>query len=166
MDELNFRQKKFCREYVKNKGNATKAALKAGYSKKTAYHSGYENLKKPQISEYIAKLTKDKTDVDELDVLEELKSVTFYRMTDFLEIKDGKMEIFDSKDISPDKIPAIKKIKQKTKKFKTHEELETEYEFHDRIEGIKLFGKHFGMFKDKIEHSGEIGVQIVDDLSD
>ena len=35
-------------------GNATQAALKAGYSKKTAYSIGVENLKKPQIAAAIA----------------------------------------------------------------------------------------------------------------
>ena len=36
-------------------GNATEAALKAGYSAKTAYSIGEENLKKPEIAEAIAK---------------------------------------------------------------------------------------------------------------
>ena len=49
---LNARQKKFCDEYLIDL-NATTAALKAGYSEKTAAFIGAENLKKPQIAEYI-----------------------------------------------------------------------------------------------------------------
>ncbi|HAC2411867.1 TPA_asm: terminase small subunit [Listeria monocytogenes] len=47
----------FCEEYVANFGNATKAAIAAGYSKKTAYSIANENLKKPELQEYIAQLT-------------------------------------------------------------------------------------------------------------
>lgn len=56
--KLTEKQKKFCKEYVLSL-NATKAAEKAGYSKDTAYSIGSENLKKPEIKEYIAQLRKD-----------------------------------------------------------------------------------------------------------
>lgn len=49
---LNQRQLIFCEEYIKT-NNATKAAKAAGYSEKTAYSIGNENLKKPEISAYI-----------------------------------------------------------------------------------------------------------------
>lgn len=49
---LNQRQLIFCEEYIKT-NNATKAAIAAGYSEKTAYCIGHENLKKPEISDYI-----------------------------------------------------------------------------------------------------------------
>lgn len=47
------KQKAFADYYIET-GNATEAAKKAGYSKKTAYSIGQENLKKPEVSEYIA----------------------------------------------------------------------------------------------------------------
>lgn len=50
--KLTVKQKKFADEYIKT-GNATKSALEAGYSKKTAYSVGNENLKKPEIKKYI-----------------------------------------------------------------------------------------------------------------
>lgn len=52
---LNPRQIKFCEEYIISL-NATDAALKAGYSKKTAYAIGNENLKKPEIKSFIQDL--------------------------------------------------------------------------------------------------------------
>lgn len=54
---LNERQKKFVREYIKT-NNATQSALSAGYSKKTAYSIGQENLKKPEIAQAIEKQLK------------------------------------------------------------------------------------------------------------
>lgn len=49
---LNQRQVTFCEEYIKT-NNATKAAIAAGYSEKTARVIGPENLSKPAISAYI-----------------------------------------------------------------------------------------------------------------
>ena len=53
---LSLKQQKFCEYYVQS-GNATEAAKKAGYSEKTAYSIGTENLKKPEIENYIKELT-------------------------------------------------------------------------------------------------------------
>ena len=50
------KQQKFCLEYVAS-GNATEAAIKAGYSKKTAKQIAAENLSKPYLKTYIAELT-------------------------------------------------------------------------------------------------------------
>lgn len=49
---LTKKQKEFADEYMKT-GNATESAIKAGYSKKTAYAIGNEALKKSKIKEYI-----------------------------------------------------------------------------------------------------------------
>ena len=48
------KQKKFCEYYIQS-GNAADAARKAGYKSKRADAIGYENLRKPEISAYIAK---------------------------------------------------------------------------------------------------------------
>lgn len=49
---LTAKQRLFCDEYIKS-GNAKGAALKAGYSAKTAYSIGNENLNKPELKSYI-----------------------------------------------------------------------------------------------------------------
>ena len=50
--KLNARQKAFCEYYVAS-GNATEAAIKAGYSERTARVIGQENLTKPALNNYI-----------------------------------------------------------------------------------------------------------------
>lgn len=52
--DLTPKQKAFADEYIKNGGNASDAARKAGYSEKTAYSMGQQNLKKLEVSSYIA----------------------------------------------------------------------------------------------------------------
>ena len=56
MDKLTPKQKAFADNYIIS-GNATEAAKKAGYKEKAAYAIGAENLRKPQIMEYIQKRT-------------------------------------------------------------------------------------------------------------
>lgn len=51
------KQKAFADEYIKS-GNASDAARKAGYSVKSAYSIGEENLRKPEVSAYIAERQK------------------------------------------------------------------------------------------------------------
>lgn len=53
------KQKAFADEYIRNSGNATQAAIVAGYSKKTAAAIGTENLHKPHIAAYIAERQKE-----------------------------------------------------------------------------------------------------------
>lgn len=52
VDKMTKKQKAFCDYYIET-GNATEAAIKAGYSKKTAKAIGSENLTKPYIKQYI-----------------------------------------------------------------------------------------------------------------
>lgn len=49
---MNVRQQKFCDYYLQS-GNATEAAIKAGYSKKTAYSIGQRLLKNVETKNYI-----------------------------------------------------------------------------------------------------------------
>lgn len=59
MSDLTDKQKRFVDEYLID-CNATQAAIRAGYSKKTADAIGRENLRKPRISEAIQKRMKSK----------------------------------------------------------------------------------------------------------
>lgn len=55
---LTIKQKTFCEEYVRT-GNATQAAIFAGYSQKTASAIGTENLQKPNLKSYIGQLSEE-----------------------------------------------------------------------------------------------------------
>ena len=51
MAKLTEKQRRFCEEYLKD-GNATQAAIRAGYKKENAFQTGAENLKKPKVLAY------------------------------------------------------------------------------------------------------------------
>lgn len=67
ISKLTPKQKRFADEYIIS-GNATDAAIKAGYSEKTAGITGHENLKKPNIQNYIKNKTKAKTEKMEYNI--------------------------------------------------------------------------------------------------
>ena len=74
-DKLTPKQKAFCDEYLIC-GNASEAARKAGYSEKSAGFIAGENLKKPVISDYIAKRQKEIEDSRIADVAEVMRFLT------------------------------------------------------------------------------------------
>lgn len=77
MAKLTLKQKKFADEYIIS-GNATQAAIKAGYKEKTANRIGSENLSKLDIKKYIDKRLKEiesKKTATQQEVLEYLTSV-------------------------------------------------------------------------------------------
>lgn len=57
MSKLNNKQQIFCHEYLKD-FNATQAAIRAGYSEKSAYSQAHDLLKKPEIRNYISQVSK------------------------------------------------------------------------------------------------------------
>lgn len=75
--KLTDKQKRFCEEYLVDL-NATQAAFRAGYSRKTAYSIGDENLKKPEIREYLQELIdqrSERTGITADTVLKELERI-------------------------------------------------------------------------------------------
>ena len=75
--KLTAKQQRFCDEYLIDL-NATRAAIRAGYSKKTAYAIGEQNLKKLELKKYIEQrmAEKDKSLIaDQDEVLKYLTSV-------------------------------------------------------------------------------------------
>ena len=86
-DKINEKQQAFCREYLKDY-NATQAAIRAGYSKKTAYSIGPENLNKPVIRAYLKELLDQIKTNDLLTAeryIEELNKFTFVDIMDFFD---------------------------------------------------------------------------------
>ena len=91
MANLTLKQKAFADEYIINGGNATQAAIKAGYSKKTAEATASRLLRNVKVVEYIASKVAPVIEKRNTDVQEQLNSL--------LDIYDGKTIISRSKQI-------------------------------------------------------------------
>ena len=141
LDDLNLteKQKIFCREYIFD-WNATRAAIAAGYSEKTATLIGCENLTKPNIQTYIKSIQNNLEEVagiSRLKVLQEYQKIAFSSIAHlhntWVDLKD-----FDSlTDEQKACIESIqtKKITRKVAGVQNNTTEETEYVL------IKLFSK-------------------------
>lgn len=138
---LTIKQKKFADEYIIS-GNATEARIKAGYSKKTAYSMGSENLKKPELKSYIeermAEIESQKI-ADQKEVMEYLTSVMRGNETQeqllTIGVGEGMSEVVKEKIDVPAK---------------------------ERIRAAELIGKRYGMWTDKQDVNIELPVFIDD----
>ncbi|MGJ3708892.1 terminase small subunit, partial [Limosilactobacillus fermentum] len=73
--KLTLKQKKFADEYLIS-GNATDAAIKAGYAKRSARSIGQENLTKPDVKNYIAERRKEIESHKIMDAKEAMQLLT------------------------------------------------------------------------------------------
>jgi phage terminase small subunit len=77
MQKLSAKQEQFCREYLVDL-NATQAAIRAGYSPKTANRIASENLSKPDIMERVALLQRQRAEKTERTAKDALNDLFLY----------------------------------------------------------------------------------------
>lgn len=137
------RQKKFCDEYLIS-GNATDAAVKAGYSPRTAKQIGCENLAKPSLKAYIDEqldqLHSEKI-ADATEVLQYLTAVMRGEQTEqVLKLVGEGVQAITPIDVSA----------------------------RERLKAAELIGKRFGLFTDKLGIDGVVPIVITgaDQLED
>jgi len=159
--KLTNKQRAFIEEYLLD-FNATRAAKAVGYSEKTAYSIGSENLKKPELRDEIARrLAERRMSADE--ALDRLTDHARGDMGDFLDISGVgfQLDLQAAKDKRLTKL--IRKIKQKTTIFsgKSEEEdrevHEVEIELYDAQAAIDKILKVNGKYVDKHEITGKDG---------
>lgn len=147
IDDLSPKQEMFCREYLIDL-NATQAAIRAGYSKQTAYSIGSENLKKPEVQRRISSLQAERAkrvDVTQDMVLAELFKIAFANVKEYLSIsEDGRTLFIEWDEVESDKTAAISEV---TTVMLPGGGWKSKIKMHDKMEALKLIGQHLGMFK-------------------
>jgi phage terminase small subunit len=159
---LTDKQIRFCEEYLIDL-NATQAAIRAGYSEKTAGQIGEQNLKKLEIQSHIQKRQKElqaKTGITQERVLKELAAIAFSDVRKFYD-EDGRLKQITELDddvaaamsgmdieeltVDGNLIGTVKKIKR-----------------WDKTKSLEMLAKHLGMFeKDNDQQNKTITVNIV-----
>ena len=138
--KLTAKQQAFVDEYLIDL-NATQAAIRAGYSLNTAAEMGWENLRKPRIKEAIDEILNkrsEKLHISAEYVLGSLKTIAERCM-------QGE--------------PVMRK--------EGNEWVETgewKFDSNGANKSLELLGKHLKLFTEKLEHSGETGVRIINDI--
>jgi phage terminase small subunit len=139
---LTDKQERFCHEYLIDL-NATQAAIRAGYSKKTAQEIGAQNLSKLIIADYISELQAERagrTLVTADMVIAELAKIGFHNVQDFV---NGGNNVLELKHIESHKTAAVSSVKTKLKEDGS---VETEIRFHDKVAALEKLGRHLGIF--------------------
>lgn len=145
--KLTPKQKRFCEEYVIDL-NATQAAIRAGYSEKTSYSVGQENLKKPEIQKYLSELMLERekrTEVTQDMVVNELRRIAFGDLRSAVTWGPRGVTIRDSAELTDDEAAAIAEVSETVTSFGGS----TKIKRHDKLRALELLGKHLGMFRDK-----------------
>ena len=147
--KLTDKQQRFVDEYLIDL-NATQAAIRAGYSAKTAAVIGNENLIKPYIADAIAKAQAERSERTEVTQDYVIKTIveTIERCSQAKQVYDKSGEPVMTETPDGDLAPAYR------------------YDATNVLKGAEMLGKHLGMFTDKVEVSGGLAIETISDLMD
>lgn len=132
--KLTDKQKRFIEEYLIDL-NATQAAIRAGYSERTAYSIGEENLKKPVIKQAIEEAQSNRSSrvqITQDDVIRML--------IENIEKSSGTKQVVITQT-----------RKSEDGEFVGDDVAQFVYEPSSVNKALELLGKHLGMFKDKLD---------------
>lgn len=139
--------------------NATQAAIRAGYSPKSATEIGHENMRKPHIRMSIDRAIAERsrrTGISADRVVRELARLAFINADDLID--------FDTATVRPgaaeDDTAAIAGVRVKTASSGSEER---EITLFNKLKALELLGRHLGMFTDRLDLATQL-VIIRDDI--
>lgn len=160
------RQDVFVDEYLIDL-NATQAAIRAGYSVKTANEQGARLLANVSVQTKIAKAMAERskrTGINQDRVVTELARIAFVNPQKLINPLDASIR----KNATEDDLACIQSVKVKTMNGSKGSSVEREVKLNDKMKALELLGKHLGMWNDKIDVNVAVPIVISgeDDLED
>ena len=176
MKKLTPKQQRFVEEYLIDL-NATQAAKRAGYSARTSNEQGARLLAHVSVAAAIAAAQAKRsarTEITQDAVLRELALLAFADMGDYIRIEEDGSAIFDWSALPEGGTKVISEITQDVSQERLGLDQDgkpqftnvrkTKFKLYDKRAALVDIGKHFGMFKERVELSGKDGGPIeVDD---
>lgn len=154
------KQEMFCIEYLVDL-NATQAAIRAGYSKKTARDIACENLAKPNIQERITYLKTNRTkrvEVDADSIVKQLELLRSANINDYVEVitvdKEQKIRFKDFKDLTEDQLSCIESVKMG--------KYGVEMKLHGKEWTIEKLNRHIGFYEKDNDQSNKVIISAED----
>ncbi|MCC2232394.1 terminase small subunit [Lachnospiraceae bacterium CLA-AA-H215] len=148
---LTEKQKRFAEEYLMDL-NATQAAIRAGYSAKTANEQGSRLLANVSIQKAISKAIAERsgrTKISQDRVVNELAKIAFLNIADLID-QNGNMK----SNVSRDDMAGIEWMRSRGIETENGYVKETEFRLTSKLKALELLGRHLGMFTDRVELSG------------
>lgn len=156
------KQERFVQEYLIDL-NATQAAIRAGYSPKTAQEQSARLLSKVMIQTAISRAQAERsrrTGINQDRVIRELAKVAFLNPVDVIDMDDATIQGQANRDDTA----CIASVKVKTIPTDDGPITEREVKTYDKLKALELLGKHLGMFTDKLRVEGGVPVVLYDDI--
>lgn len=163
MSQLTPKQEMFCREYVVDL-NGKQAAIRTGYSKKTAEVQASHLLSKPKVKAFVDELIKKRASKMEITADLVLGEILRLARVDLSQAYDDAGNLLHPKQMPEDVRRAISSIEV----FEEHEGVgrdrkyigdTTKVKFWDKTKALELLGKNLKLFTDKLEHSGKVTLE-------
>lgn len=163
MAKLNAKQQRFVEEYLVDL-NATQAAIRAGYSAKTANEQGARLLANVSVAAAVSEAQQarsERTEITQDMVLRELGKIGFANMQDYMRVGADGDPYLDFSGLSRDQAAALIEVTVEDFKEGRGEDARdvrrVKFKLADKKGALVDIGKHLGMFKDRVEHSGPGG---------
>lgn len=161
--KLTDKQLRFVEEYLVDL-NATKAAIRAGYSQKTANEQGARLLVNVSIQEAIAQAQEARsirTEITQDSVLEELAKIGFANMKNYMGVSSDGDPFMDLSALTEAQAAAMSEVTIEDFKDGRGEDARDvrriRFKLYDKRAALVDIGRHLGMFKDKVELTGKDG---------
>ena len=148
MAQMTDKQLKFVEEYLVDL-NATQAAIRSGYSPKTADQQASRLLANVKVQQAISIAMAERsrrTGVNQDRVVEELAKIAFVNITDIVD-SNGRIRA----DASEEDTACIETIKYKRTDNEFGGSVEREVKVASKLKALELLGKHLGMWNDKLD---------------
>lgn len=154
---LNLQQQKFVAAYIET-GNATEAALKAGYSKKTAYSQGHRLLKKREIQQAIQQPLQKaatKLEITADRVLTEIARLAFFDIRKLVDNTGKPLPLSELDDDTAAAIVGLDVVNVGNEEKGVGEILK--FKLADKKGALEMAAKHLRLLTDKVEVTGKDG---------
>ncbi|UZW83595.1 terminase small subunit [Staphylococcus lugdunensis] len=154
---LNIKQQKFAEEYIQT-GNATKAAIKAGYSKKTAATNSTKLLKNTNVAEYIEGMREEMmndTILTGQEVLYRLSQIATAQVTERDFVINKRAEYIKNEN-NPEKMQLVYNENVVA--------IEKPPKISDQNKALELLGKHHKLFTDVQDINAQVTPIFEDDI--
>lgn len=148
--------------------NATQAAIRAGYSAKRADAIGYENLRKPEVAQYLSERIKaraQRVEITQDRVLAEYAKLAFLDPRRFY---DASGALIPVQLLDADVAAALVGVDvTETYDKESNSAITTKkVKFVDKKGALDSVARHLGMFVDRTEHTGTLRVVSATELTD
>ena len=151
MAKLTAQNKRFCEEYIIDL-NGTQAAIRAGYSERSAGSIAHDLLKKPEIKTYIQRLQLARslrTQITADRVLSELAAVGFSNLSDAVTADKNGVVLADLDNLPLEVQSAIAEVSSFTKTSpEGHEVTTTKIKMHNKMTALTQLAQHLGITSD------------------